>query len=72
MRTAMHSAMARMRKTLRTDEKDLAELACADGAVINPEKVGCMVGEMLGLYASGNGGKSENSALFCWSDYKDL
>ena len=55
-----------------TDEKDLAELACADGAVINPEKVGCMVGEMLGLYASGNGGKSENSALFCWSDYEDL
>ena len=54
------------------DEKDLAELACADGAVINPEKVGCMVGEMLGLYASGNGGKSENSALFCWSDYEDL
>lgn len=54
------------------DEKDLADLACADGAVINPEKVGCMVGEMLGLYASGNGGKSENSALFCWSDYEDL
>ena len=54
------------------DEKDLAELVCADGAVINPEKVGCMVGEMLGLYASGNGGKSENSALFCWSDYEDL
>ena len=55
-----------------TDEKDLAELACADGAVINPEKVGCMVGEMLGLYASGNGGKSENSALFCWSEYENL
>ena len=54
-----------MRKTLRN-------LSCADGAVINPEKVGCMVGEMLGLYASGNGGKSENSALFCWSDYEDL
>lgn len=55
-----------------TDEKDLAELACADGAVINPEKVGCMVGEMLGLYASGNGKKSENSALFCWSEYENL
>ena len=54
------------------DEKDLAELVCADGAVINPEKVGCMVGEMLGLYASGNGGKSENSALFCWSEYENL
>ena len=55
-----------------TDEKDLAELACADGAVINPEKVGCMVGEMLGLYASGNGRKSENRALFCWSEYENL
>ena len=54
------------------DEKDLAELVCADGAVINPEKVGCMVGEMLGLYASGNGKKSENSALFCWSEYENL
>ena len=55
-----------------TDEKDLAELACADGAVINPEKVGCMVGEVLGLYASGNGKKSENRALFCWSEYENL
>ena len=55
-----------------TDEKDLAELACADGAVINPEKVGCMVGEVLGLYASGNGRKSENRALFCWSEYENL
>ena len=48
------------------------ELARADGAVINPEKVGCMVGEVLGLYASGNGKKEENKAVFSWSEYEDL
>ncbi len=53
-------------------EDGLRELACADGAVINPEKVGCMVGEVLALFASGNGEKSGNSALFCWSEYEDL
>ena len=53
-------------------ESSLTELACADGAVINPEKVGCMVGEMLGLFASGNGKKTENHALFCWSEYENL
>ena len=55
-----------------SEEKGLVELACADGAVINPEKVGCMVGEVLGLYTSGNGEKSNNSAVFCWSEYEDL
>ena len=54
------------------EENGLIELACADGAVINPEKVGCMVGEVIGLYASGNGEKSSNSALFCWSEYENL
>ena len=54
------------------EENGLIELACADGAVINPEKVGCMVGEVIGLYASGNGEKSSNSALFCWSEYEDI
>ena len=54
------------------EENGLIELACADGAVINPEKVGCMVGEVIGLYASGNGEKSNNSALFCWSEYENL
>ena len=53
-------------------EGELTDLACADGAVINPEKVGCMVGEVLGLFACGNGEKSQNSALFCWSEYEDL
>lgn len=50
----------------------LKELGRADGAVINPEKVGCMVGEVLGMYASGNGAKSENSALFSWAESENL
>ena len=53
------------------DETQLAELARTDGAAINPEKVGCMVGEMLGLFASGNGTDSENRALFAWAEYED-
>ena len=53
------------------DETQLTELARADGAAINPEKVGCMVGEMLGLFASGNGAESDNKALFAWAEYED-
>lgn len=53
------------------DETSLNELARADGAAINPEKVGCMVGEMLGVFASGNGAESENSAVFRWTEYED-
>ncbi len=55
-----------------TDETQLSELARADGAVINPEKVGCMVGEMLALFASANGTDSENRAVFAWAEYEDL
>ena len=53
-------------------EQQLTELARTDGALINPEKVGCMVGEMLGLFASGNGTESDNRALFAWAEYRDL
>ena len=53
------------------DEQHLTELSRADGALINPEKVGCMVGEMLGIFASGNGTASENSAVFDWAEYQD-
>ena len=54
-----------------TEETQLSELARADGAAINPEKVGCMVGEMLGLFASGNGTESRNRAVFSWAEYED-
>ena len=53
------------------DEEHLRELARTDSAAINPEKVGCMVGETLGLYASGNGADSENQAVFAWAEYED-
>lgn len=55
-----------------TDEQHLEELARADGAEINPEKVGCMVGEMLGLFATANGTLSDNRAVFAWAEYQDL
>ncbi len=54
------------------DETQLTELAHTDGAAINPEKVGCMVGEMLALFASSNGSDSENRAAFAWAEYEDL
>ncbi len=54
------------------DEQHLTELARTDGALINPEKVGCMVGEMLGVFASGNGTAGENRAVFDWTEYQDL
>ena len=54
------------------DEQHLTELARADGAAINPEKVGCMVGEVLGLFASANGAQSENRAQFAWAEYEDF
>ena len=54
------------------DEGHLTELGRADGALINPEKVGCMVGEMLGMFATANGTASENRAVFDWAEYQDL
>ena len=54
------------------DEQHTHELARADGAAINPEKVGCMVGEVLGLFASANSTHSENSARFLWAEYRNL
>ncbi len=53
-------------------EDSLAEFGRVDGALINPEKVGCMVGEMLGMFATGNGAASENKAIFRWAEYRDL
>lgn len=48
----------------------LKELCVADGSRINPEIVGCMVGTMIGMYASGNGTDSENSAEYDWFEMK--
>lgn len=47
-----------------SDEDHLTELAKADAFVINPEKVGCMTGTMLGIFATGNGKAVNNAAEF--------
>ena len=51
-----------------TDEQNLEKLCSVDGHLVNPEKVGCMVGTMLGVFASGNGTDSDNEAVFDWFD----
>lgn len=48
------------------EKESLKELCAADGRRINPEKVGCMAGTMIGMYATGNGAESENRAEFDW------
>lgn len=45
------------------------ELCAFDGRILNPEKVGCMTGTMIGMFATGNGTDSENAAEF---DYFEL
>lgn len=50
-------------------EDDLKELCRVDGSLINPEKVGCMCGTMLGMYATGNGSDVDNIASFDWFRY---
>ena len=48
------------------EESMLSELYKFDGTVINPEKVGCMCGTLLGMYATGNGADVDNTAEFDW------
>lgn len=52
-------------------EEMLQELCSVDGGLINPEKVGCMCGTLLGMYATGNGTDSENTAEFDWFKYQE-
>lgn len=47
-------------------EDELLELYVADGNLINTEQVGCMVGTMVGMFASGHGAESSNRAFFDW------
>ena len=51
-------------------EESLTELCAVDGRTINPEKVGCMVGTMIGMYASANGEESTNCAEFEFFELK--
>lgn len=58
--------------TLRygTDTEQLRELCKVDGHRLNPEKVGCMSGTIVGMYASANGTKSSKCAGFDWFEMK--
>jgi alpha-N-arabinofuranosidase len=49
-----------------TGREALKTLCVADGSLINPEKVGCMAGTTVGMFASGNGEESDNVATFDW------
>ncbi|MCF0133090.1 MAG: glycoside hydrolase family 43 protein, partial [Blautia sp.] len=53
------------------ENKDaLTVLGKADGGILNPEKVGGMVGTVIGMYASGNGVDSNNCARFDWFEMR--
>ena len=45
-------------------------IAGVDGRVINPEKVGGMMGTVIGMFASSNHTESRNEAAFDWFQYK--
>lgn len=48
------------------DRDSLQTIATLDGRLINPEKVGCMSGTMIGMFATGGGTDSRNTASFDW------
>ena len=50
------------------DKDSLTDICHVDGALINPEKVGCMCGTLLGVYATGNGHDIDNTASFDWME----
>lgn len=47
-------------------KESLRQLVIADGKLINPERVGCMAGTIIGMYATGNGKESDTKAAFDW------
>lgn len=49
-----------------TDSSKLQMLCHFDAAKINPEKVGCMTGTVIGIFATSNGEQSDNHADFDW------
>ncbi|MBQ7148768.1 MAG: glycoside hydrolase family 43 protein [Pseudobutyrivibrio sp.] len=53
-----------------SDENSLQELCKVDGSLINPEKVGCMTGTLIGMFATGNGEDIDNHAEFDWFEIR--
>ena len=52
-------------------EKQLQELAKIDGRRICPEKIGCLCGTMIGMFAAGGGTEGDNTAAFDWFSLED-
>ncbi len=52
-------------------EEEVKEICRVDGRLVNPEKVGCMIGTMLGMFASGNGERYDLEAAFDWFELKE-
>lgn len=48
------------------NEENLSKLTTIDGRLINTEKLGCLSGVSVGMYATGSGQDSENIASFDW------
>lgn len=55
-----------------SSSEKLQVLCMADAGRINPEKVGCMTGTLLGMFASGNGSESQNTADFDWFSVEEF
>lgn len=51
-------------------KEELREFCTADGRQICPEQIGCMTGNLIGIFASGNGRDSANEASFDWFELK--
>ena len=54
------------------DSDSMQELCVTDGRLINPEKVGCMSGTQIAMFASGHGTDSNNYATFDWYRYREI
>ncbi len=54
------------------NENFLSEMGFVDGSIINPEKVGCMCGTLMGMFATGNGADSDIEAEFDWFSYQEF
>lgn len=51
-------------------EEQMILLAQGDARLISTEKLGCLSGTMIGMFASANGNESENYAKFDWFELK--
>ena len=53
-------------------EQNLQPLCTVDLKRINPPQIGGLTGTLIGLFASGNGSKSDHEAVFDWIDYRPM